>query len=84
MVKNMEASVDGKIPDIKALKYRIQDSVVAAFYLFLNSVRARASHCGREAAKQLCFIQAEKPHLFKRQLQMPKLLCSALDLVVPN
>lgn len=32
------------------IKYIIQDSVVAAFSLFLNSVRARASHCGQEAA----------------------------------
>jgi len=34
--------------------------------------------------KQLCSIQTEKPCLFKRQLQMPKLLRSALDLVMPN
>ena len=49
-MKNKEANVTGKIPYMKELKYRIQDSIVAAFYLFLNSVRARAGHCGREAA----------------------------------
>lgn len=34
--------------------------------------------------KQLCVIQAEKHCLFKRQFQMPKVLYSALDLVMPS
>lgn len=34
--------------------------------------------------KQPCFIQAEKPFLFKRQLEVPELLLSVLDLVMPD